>query len=52
MVYGVKVDGADYPEWKDTALKNDYLRDAGLFATLQSLVTKMSPEHLHCWLIL
>ena len=33
MVYGVKVDGADYPEWKDTALKNDYLRDAGLFAT-------------------
>ena len=32
MVYGVKVDGADYPEWKDTALKNDYLRDAGLFA--------------------
>ena len=27
MVYGVKVDGADYPEWKDTALKNDYLRD-------------------------
>ena len=33
MVYGVKVDGANYPEWRDTALKNDYLRDAGLFAT-------------------
>jgi len=33
MVYGVKVDGSTDPEWKDTALKNDYLRDAGLFAT-------------------
>ena len=33
MVYGVKVDGADYPDWVDTATKNDYLRDAGLFAT-------------------
>jgi hypothetical protein len=33
MVYGVKVDGADYPEWVDAALKNDYFRDAGLFAT-------------------
>ena len=33
MVYGVKVDGSDDPEWVDTARKNDYLRDAGLFAT-------------------
>lgn len=33
MVYGVKVDGADDDEWKDTALKNDYLAEAGLFAT-------------------
>lgn len=33
MVYGVKVDGSDDPEWLDTALKNDYFRDAGLFAT-------------------
>jgi len=33
MVYGVKVDGAEYPDWVDTATKNDYLRDAGLFAT-------------------
>ena len=33
MVYGVKVDGSTDPEWVDTALKNDYLRDAGLFAT-------------------
>ena len=33
MVYGVKVDGAEDLEWVDTALKNDYLRDAGLFAT-------------------
>jgi hypothetical protein len=33
MVYGVKVDGADYSDWVDTATKNDYLRDAGLFAT-------------------
>jgi len=33
MVYGVKVDGSDDPEWVDTAIKNDYLKDAGLFAT-------------------
>ncbi len=33
MVYGVKVDGATDPEWVDTAKKNDYLTDAGLFAT-------------------
>ena len=33
MVYGVKVDKADDPEWVDTALKNDYLAAAGLFAT-------------------
>ena len=33
MVYGVKVDKADDPEWIDTALKNDYLAEAGLFAT-------------------
>jgi len=33
MVYGVKVDHADDDEWKDTALKNDYLAEAGLFAT-------------------
>jgi hypothetical protein len=33
MVYGCKVDGATDPEWKDTAKKNDYLADAGLFAT-------------------
>ena len=33
QVYGVKVDGADYPEWKDTAKKNDYFAQAGLFAT-------------------
>ena len=33
MVYAVKVDGSYDPEWVDTALKNDYLRDAGLFAT-------------------
>ena len=30
---GVKVDHADDPEWVDTALKNDYLAAAGLFAT-------------------
>jgi len=33
MVYGVKVDGSDDPEWVDTALKNDYFAAAGLFAT-------------------
>jgi len=33
MVYGVKVDGATDQEWMDTATKNDYFRDADLFAT-------------------
>lgn len=33
MVFGAKVDQADDPEWTDTALKNDYLSAAGLFAT-------------------
>jgi len=33
QVFGVKVDGSEDPEWMDTALKNDYFRDAGLFAT-------------------
>ena len=33
MVYGVKIDKADDLEWTDTALKNDYLANAGLFAT-------------------
>ena len=33
MVYGVKVDGATDQEWLDTALKNDYFAQAGLFAT-------------------
>ena len=33
MVYGVKVDGSDDQEWVDTALKNDYFKAAGLFAT-------------------
>jgi hypothetical protein len=33
MVFGAKVDGADDPEWTDSALKNDYLARAGLFAT-------------------
>jgi hypothetical protein len=33
MVFGVKVDHADDPEWVDTAIKNDYLAAAGLFAT-------------------
>jgi hypothetical protein len=33
MVYGAKVDHADDTEWTDTALKNDYLAAAGLFAT-------------------
>ena len=33
MVYGSKVDAADDKEWTDTALKNDYLAEVGLFAT-------------------
>jgi hypothetical protein len=36
QVSGVLIDGAngeDYKEWVDTALKNKYLADAGLFAT-------------------
>ena len=33
QVYGVKTDGADDDEWVATALKNDYLSAAGLFAT-------------------
>jgi len=33
MVFGVKVDKADDPEWEDAALKHDYLALAGLFAT-------------------
>jgi len=33
MVYGVKVDGATDQEWVETAQKNDYFRDADLFAT-------------------
>ena len=33
MVFGVKVDGATDEEWLDTALKNDYFKAAGLFAT-------------------
>jgi hypothetical protein len=33
QVYGVKVDGSDDPEWLDTAKKNDYLAQSGLFAT-------------------
>ena len=33
MVFGSKVDGADDIEWTDTAKKNDYLAQAGLFAT-------------------
>lgn len=33
MVFGVKVDGADDPEWLDAATKNDYLAAADLFAT-------------------
>lgn len=33
MVFGVKVDGADDPEWLDAAKKNDYLAAADLFAT-------------------
>jgi hypothetical protein len=33
MVYGVKTDKADDPEWVATALKNDYLANAGLFVT-------------------
>ena len=33
MVFGVEVDGAEYPEWVDTARKNEYFAKAGLFAT-------------------
>jgi hypothetical protein len=33
MVYGYEVDHADDPEWVDTATKNRYLAEAGLFAT-------------------
>jgi hypothetical protein len=33
QVYGTKTDGADDPEWVETALKNDYFAAAGLFAT-------------------
>ena len=33
MVHGVESDGADDPEWVDTALKNEYLANAGLFVT-------------------
>ena len=33
MVSGAKIDHADDQEWTDTALKNDYLAAAGLFAT-------------------
>jgi hypothetical protein len=33
MVFGVKIDKADDQEWVDTAVKNDYLAAAGLFAT-------------------
>jgi hypothetical protein len=33
MVHGHKSDHADDQEWVDTALKNDYLAAAGLFAT-------------------
>jgi hypothetical protein len=37
MVNGAKVDGATDQEWTDTALKNDYLANAGLFATHSKL---------------
>lgn len=37
MVSGTKVDKATDPEWNDTALKNDYLANAGLFATHSKL---------------
>lgn len=33
QVFGAKTDGATDQEWIDTALKNDYLAAAGLFAT-------------------
>ena len=33
QIYGVKVDGAKFKEWEDTAKKNDYFAKAGLFAT-------------------
>lgn len=41
QVYGVKVDGATDPEWVETAKKNDYFRDAGLFVTN----SKFGDEH-------
>ena len=41
QVYGVKVDGADDPEWVATAEKNDYFADAGLFTTHK----KFGDEH-------
>ena len=37
MVSGTKVDGATDEEWVDTAIKNDYLAAAGLFATHSKL---------------
>lgn len=33
MVFGVRVDGADEPAWKDAELKQQYFEKAGLFAT-------------------
>lgn len=33
MVHGANIDGADDQEWVDTAKKNNYLAEAGLFAT-------------------
>ena len=33
MVYGAKIDNSDDPIWQDTAKINDYLKEAGLFAT-------------------
>ena len=33
MVYGVRVDGASNEDWIDTEQKQQYLEDAGLFAT-------------------
>lgn len=43
MVYGVTVDGADDPEWVDTAKKNEYLAAAGLFATHQKFGDEDQP---------
>ena len=49
MVFGVKVDKADDPEWEDAALKHDYLALAGLFAThTASLVMKTNRVRLPC----